>query len=98
MRLLEPGGEPDLAREPVSTEPLGQVGGKDLHDHVAAEGGLVGDEDTAHAAATVFAPNGVSRAQGALQLVAKDVWHGGHTRQEKSSGGAGDGRAGGAPR
>jgi hypothetical protein len=72
VRLLEPGGELDFARETLG----GEVGAQDLHNDVALERRIAGKEDAAHPAATELALEGVDGAERGLELVAELFGHG----------------------
>ena len=50
VRMLQPGGQQDLAPEPLQADARSQLGCKHLHDHTSAERTLFGDEHAAHAA------------------------------------------------
>jgi hypothetical protein len=49
VRLLQRGGESDLAREALGAQVLRQLGGQHLDDHVALEGGIAREEHPRHA-------------------------------------------------
>ena len=71
VRLLEPSREPYLAGETLGAQALGELGGDHLDDDLSAERGLVGDEDARHPTAAELALEGVSGAEGGLELVAE---------------------------
>ncbi len=68
VRLLQRGDRPDLALEPLGAEPLREVGREHLHDDLALEPLLLGDEDAAHAAAAELALEAVGVAERLLEL------------------------------
>ena len=70
VRLLELGGELDLARETLGRDAGGEVGAQDLHNDVALERRIAGEEEAAHPAATELALEGVGGAERGLELVA----------------------------
>ena len=59
MRVLEPGGELDLALEAVDAHAGGELGRQHLDDDLAAERGARREEDARHAAAAELALDGV---------------------------------------
>ena len=63
--------ELDLALEPLGADAGGELGRQHLHDDLAAERGLVGDEDARHPAAAELALDGVGATERVLELVAK---------------------------
>jgi hypothetical protein len=65
--VLEPGGEPDLALEPLGTERLGQIGMEDLERDRPVVPHVVGEIDRRHAAAPQLAVQHVPVAQGVGQ-------------------------------
>ena len=76
VRLLELGGELDLARETLGRDAGGEVGAQDLHNDVALERRIAGEEEAAHPAATELALEGVGGAERGLELVADLFGHG----------------------
>ena len=62
------GDRPDLALEPFGAQPLRQIRREHLHDDLALESQLLGDEDAAHAAAAELALQAVGVAEGFLEL------------------------------
>jgi hypothetical protein len=71
VRVVEPGGEPNLLPEAFAAHGVGQLGRQDLDHHPAAERGLLGEEDARHAAAAELALEGVGGTETALQGVAE---------------------------
>jgi len=71
VRMLEPGGEADLALEPVGTERGGQRGMEHLERHRAVVLEVLREEDRGHAPAPELALEGVAGAQAFLKLRAQ---------------------------
>ena len=63
VRVLELGGELDLALEAFDADALHELGRKDFDDDFASEGGLGGDEDARHAAAAELSLEGIAAAE-----------------------------------
>ena len=83
MRLLELGSEPDLAREPLGADPLGQLGGEHLHDDGAAQRLVASHEHARHSAAAQLPLERVRRAERALKLFAQLIRGHGRTRSHQ---------------
>ena len=75
MRVLQPGGELDLALEPLDVDRGAELGRQHLDDDLAAEPGLLGEEDAAHAAAAQLPQDAVGVAEGGLEALL-EVGHG----------------------
>ena len=73
--LLQPGGDPDLAHEPLRTQPLGELRRKQLDDHFPPERGFLSEEDARHAATAELMLERVGAGERCGQLVA-EVRHG----------------------
>jgi hypothetical protein len=86
VRLLQRGGHPDLAREALGRESLGQLGGEHLHDDPAAERRILGEEHARHAPAAELALERVGGAERRLQAVAEQVGHGRRGQQISAAG------------
>jgi hypothetical protein len=71
VRVLEPGGEPDLLAEAVDRDRVAQLRGEDLEDDGAVECSFGGDEDTRHAPAAELSLDGVQIAHRGLELRAQ---------------------------
>ena len=67
--MLEPGGEPDLALEPLGAERGGELGEQDLEGDRAVVAEVVGQVDDGHAAAAELALEGVTVGEGVAQAV-----------------------------
>ena len=67
--MLEPGGEPDLALEPLRAERRGQLRMQDLEGDGAVVPNVPGEVDRGHAAAPELALEAVAVAQGGLERV-----------------------------
>ena len=63
VRVLQPRGDADLAREPLGAHPLGELGREHLHDDAPAERRLLGHEHARHPAAAELALEGVAALQ-----------------------------------
>ena len=70
MRVLEPGGEPDLALEPLRAERRGQLRMQHLERDGAVVSEVPGEVDRGHAAAPKLALEAVAVGQGGLERVA----------------------------
>jgi hypothetical protein len=68
VRVLQAGGELDLALEPVGADSGAHFGGKDLDHHLAAESALFRQEDTAHAPAAQLTLDAVCPPDSRLNL------------------------------
>src|SRR6266545_866764 len=66
VRMLELGGELDLAVEPVDAHAIRALGRENLHGHAAGERRLLGDEHARHATREL-ALQCVGRSQASLQ-------------------------------
>ena len=75
MRMLQSCGELNLPPESVGAEARGELRRQHFDDHLPAEGGLQGDEDTRHPAAAELPLDGVRRAQGSLERFSKIQAH-----------------------
>ena len=71
MRMLQLGGELDLAPEPIHAHAGGELGEQHLDDDPAAERGLVRQEDARHAAPAQLALEPVGVAERGLKLIEK---------------------------
>ena len=67
--MLEPGGEPDLALEPIGPERGGELGEQDLEGDRAVVAEVLGQVDHGHAAAPELALEGVAVGEGIPQPV-----------------------------
>ncbi len=67
--VLQPGGELDLALEPVHVHPGGHRGREHLHHHLPPQPHLRGEEDTTHAPAAELLVDAVHVPQGGLEAV-----------------------------
>ena len=74
--MLELRGELDLPAEPIDAHAGGELGQEHLDHDLAAQRGLVRQEDARHAAAAQLALEAVGAAQGGLQLIEKAGAHG----------------------
>jgi hypothetical protein len=74
VRVLQLGGELDLAAEAVDVEPGGEVGWQNLDDDLAVERDFGGDKDAAHAATAQLALDPVGVAECRLQA-SREVVH-----------------------
>ena len=74
--MLEPGGEADLALEPLEAEPRGEAGVEDLEGHRAVVLEVAGQVDRGHAAASELALEAVIVDYGPLEPVSDVVGHG----------------------
>jgi acetylornithine deacetylase/succinyl-diaminopimelate desuccinylase-like protein len=63
VRVLEPGGEADLALEPLEAERGGEAGVEHLEGHRAVVLEVAGEVDGGHAAPADLAPNLVPAGQ-----------------------------------
>jgi hypothetical protein len=63
VRVLQPGGERDLAVEARDRHGPRELGGEDFHDDAAAEGGFFGHEHVRHPSAAELAFDRVCGAQ-----------------------------------
>jgi hypothetical protein len=68
VRVLEAGGELDLALEALDVDGRARLGREDLDDDLPAEPGFLGEEDTAHPAAQ-FLQDAVGPAEGGLEAL-----------------------------
>jgi hypothetical protein len=68
VRVVEAGGETDLAEEAVAPDPGGQLGAEDLERHPTVVAEVAGQEDGCHAAATELALDGEAAGDGLLDL------------------------------
>ena len=75
VRLLQRRREPDLAREPLGAQSLGQLRRQHLDDHVAPERVSSRDEHARHAAAAELALERVGRAERRLKALPGEVRH-----------------------
>ena len=75
VRLLQPGGELNLARETLGSHVGREFGMQHLHDHGSAERDFGGDEDARHPAAREFAFDTVGVSECGLELVAEGSGH-----------------------
>src|SRR2546425_8443652 len=73
--MLQPGGELDLALEPVGVHPGGHRGREQLHHHLPSQPDLGREEDMAHPPTAELLLYAVRVAQGGLQSVFQ-VGHG----------------------
>jgi hypothetical protein len=71
VRVLQPGGQLDLAAEPVLVDAGRHLGREDLDDDLAAELDFVRQEDAAHAPATELLLDPVRRAEGRVETGAQ---------------------------
>ena len=71
VRMLEPGGDADLAREAVRAEGRGELGAEHLDGDLAVVLQVVGQVDGGHAALAELALDPVGGAEGTLKLVAQ---------------------------
>ena len=69
MRVLQAGGELDLALEPLDVDRGAHLGRQELDDDLPAEPDLLGQEDAAHAAATQLLQDAVVVADRGLKPV-----------------------------
>ena len=67
MGVLEPGGDLDLAGEPLGAERGGQLGAQDLHRHLAVVLQVLGEIHGRHAALAELALDAVAGGEGRLQ-------------------------------
>ena len=67
--MLQPGGEADLALEPVGAERGGELGEEDLERDGAVVAEVVRQVDDGHAAAAELALDGVAVGEGVAQAV-----------------------------
>ena len=65
--MLESGGEPYLAQEPVSTHGSGDVGPNDLQGHGALVPQVLGEPDLRHAPAPELALEAITALEDRLQ-------------------------------
>ena len=65
--MLQPGGDLDLAGEPLGAERGGQLGAQDLHRHLAVVLQVLGEVDRGHAALAELALDAVAVGEGRLQ-------------------------------
>ena len=70
--MLKPGGEPDLAQEPVSAHGGGDVGPEDLQGHGALVPQVQGEPDLGHASAAELALDAITALENRLQRVHLD--------------------------
>jgi hypothetical protein len=68
MRVLEARGELDLPLETVGADARAHLGWKDLDHHLAAQPGLLREDDTAHSPAPQLTLDAVRPADGYLDL------------------------------
>jgi hypothetical protein len=68
VRVLQPGGEPDLALKALGAERAGKIRMQHLERDRAVVPQVVGEEDGGHAAPPELALEGVRRGQRRLQL------------------------------
>ncbi len=69
MGMLQPGGQADLALEPVGREAFGEVGAEHLDHHFPSQRSLVGHEHPAHASTAELPLDDVGGAERPLQPV-----------------------------
>ena len=62
--MLQPGGDPDLAEEPLGSERGGELGAQHLERHGPIVPEVVGEVDRGHAAAAELALDAVAIGQG----------------------------------
>ena len=67
--MLEPGGEADLALEPLGAERGGELGEQDLERDRAVVPEVLGQVDHGHAAAPELALEGVAVGEGVAQAI-----------------------------
>ena len=65
--MLQPGGDLDLAEEPLGPERGGELGAEHLHGHLAVVLQVLGEEDRGHAPAPELALDGVAVGQSGLE-------------------------------
>ena len=73
--MLQPGGELDLALEPLDVDSGAGLGRQHLDDDLPAQPGLLGQEDAAHAAAAQLLDDAVGVAEGGLEALL-EIGHG----------------------
>jgi hypothetical protein len=66
VRVLQLGGETDLASKAFRADTRGQLGRENLDDHLAAERGVDSDEHPRHATAAQLALEGIRVAKRGL--------------------------------
>ena len=71
VRMLQLGREEDLAIEALDVHARRELGRQHLHDDLATERGVFGEEDARHAATAELALDRVGGAEGLLELVAQ---------------------------
>ncbi len=71
VRVLQRGGELDLAAEPLGIDPGRELRGQHLDDDAAAERRLLGEEHAAHTAAAELSLDPVGRSDGLLELLSQ---------------------------
>ncbi len=69
VRMLQRGGELDLAPKPLDVDAGGHLRREHFYDDSAAERGFLGQEDPAHPAAAQLLVDAVRVAQGSLEAV-----------------------------
>ena len=69
--MLQPRRDLDLALEPIDAHTRRELRREHLHDDGPPEGGLLGDEDSRHAAASKLALEGIGTAKRGLEALAK---------------------------
>ncbi len=74
VRVLQAGGDADLAQEPVRTDRGGELGAQRLDSDLAAVATVLGEEDRGHAALADQALDVVALAERSAQLF-EDVGH-----------------------
>ena len=91
VRVLQPGGDADLAGEALGAEGRGELGAEHLDGDLAVVLQVVGEVDGGHAALAELALDPVGGAEGTLKLVAQVAGRGtaGWSGTGESSGGSG---------
>ncbi len=77
--MLEPGGDPDLAEEPLRPQGGREIGMEHLDRHVPIVFPVVREKDRGHAAATEPPADGVLPAEGGVET-GPDLCHAGSLR------------------
>ncbi|HKW41593.1 MAG TPA: hypothetical protein VJN39_10105 [Gemmatimonadales bacterium] len=67
--VIEPGGDRDLAQEPVGADHRRELGSEHLDRHLAVVFHVVGEGDGRHAAAAELALDGVAGCQGSVEAL-----------------------------
>jgi hypothetical protein len=83
MRVVEAGGQLDLAEEALGADRGGKVGAEDLERDLTVVAEVLGQEDDGHPALAELALDPVAAGQGAIELILQ----GGHHRPPKALGG-----------